>query len=167
MTHVLGLLLAMVLGMVGFGGCASPGGGPPEDPGLPAARIGTLLVSWNEGSVPGLQDNPEVRNIPRLITTEAELQQLLDSTPLGAAGAELTAVDLADHVLVVGGYHSCQERGGVWSDGDTVWFDALVPPEKEGIRCAWSPFTVDVFEVPRSSFGDEPKLVTPPWEGQI
>jgi len=167
MTQVLGLLLAMILGMVGFGGCTSADEGAPPDPGPPAARIGTLLVSWDEGSVPGLQDYPEFRSTPRLITTEAELDRLMDSEPLGADLAVLAAVDIEESVLVVGGYHACQEQGSVWGDGSTVWFDALVPPEKEGILCAWSPFTVDVFEVPRSYFGDVPSLVTPPWEGQI
>ncbi|MCK0111367.1 hypothetical protein MWU75_04360 [Ornithinimicrobium sp. F0845] len=162
MTQVLGLLLAMVLGMAGFGGCTS-GEPPPLDPGPPAARIGTLLASWDEGSVPDLRDNPEFRLGSWLVTTETEMEQLLASEPLGPDRTALAGVDLEESVLVVGGYHACQERGTVWSDGSSVWFDPLVPPEREGIECAWSPFTVDVFEVPRSYFGDEPSLVPPPW----
>lgn len=166
MTRLLGLLLAMILGLAGFGGCTSSGDGAPPGPGQPAARIGTLLASWNEATVADLRENPVLSEGTRLITTEAERDRLLASEPLGADLAALAAVDLEASVLVVGGYHACQELGGVWSDGSTVWFDAVVPPDREGVDCAWSPFTVVIFEVPRDAFGAELELVTPPWEGQ-
>ena len=108
--------------------------------------------------------------VPRLVTVELdpvlglgepdqEVQQLLKSS-----GGTNLGMDFLSGAL---GFDPLAFEVSPEEAGRVVWFDALVPPEKEGILCAWSPFTVDVFEVPRSYFGDVPSLVTPPWEGQI
>lgn len=39
-----------------------------------------------------------------------------------------------------------------------------MPLDSETVTlCAWSPYTVEIFEVPRSAFGAELTLAAPPW----
>lgn len=164
MTQVLLRLLTALLMGLGFGGCTPQDAHPPEDPGLPASRIGTPLVSWGEGQFPDIRDNPELPLGPVLITSEAQREALLSSQPLGPDLSAVAAVDLSENVLVVAGYSSCTEQGAVWSDGVTVWWDARPPASDEHVLCVWSPFRVDITAVPLTAFGDDVALVTPPWD---
>lgn len=162
MTHLLASLLSALLLALGFGGCTNDSGTTYiEDPGPPAYAVGTLLVSWSQSDFPDL--DRELSPGPRLITTEEGRARLLGEAPAGADTTRVSDVDLTESVIVVGDYFACQEIGGVWGDGHRVWLDAPVPRDGQDTVCGWSPFTVDVFEVPRSAFGGEVALVPPPW----
>lgn len=163
----MGHLLALLVATLGFSSCT---GGtlpmdpdPPTDPGPPAYEVGTTLAQWDEATFPEVVDNPEIPLGHRLISTDSERAGLLESAVGLPDLSEVAGVDLELSVLVVGGYHSCQEQGAVYTDNAVVWFDAVVPTADERTDCAWSPFTAQIIEVPREVFQDEPALVTPPW----
>lgn len=159
MTLVLALLLTTCLGLLG-GGSAAGDGPDGEQTGRAAHHIGRPVVSWDQARFPDILTNPELGPGPRVIATDAERDRLLESKPLGPDLSEVAAVDLDQNVLVVAGYFRCAEVGAVSTDGDVIWFETLEPePERQ---CAWSPYTVQIFEVPRSAFGDDLTLGTPP-----
>lgn len=162
MTQLLISILTAVLLALGLGGPTSGGGAPPVDPGPPATMVGTPLVSWGQDRFPDIRDNPQLPMGPRLITTEAERDQLLSSKPLGPDLSVVADVDLETAVIVVAGYHSCTEVGAVWTDGARVWWAARPAAGSEHTDCGWAPFTVDITAVPRSAFSGEPALSPAP-----
>ncbi|QDO89205.1 hypothetical protein FNH13_13440 [Ornithinimicrobium ciconiae] len=140
MGNLLALLVAALLATLGFTSCTGTtpplDPDPPLDPGPAAYQVGSTLAQWDEGTFPEVVDNPEIPLGHRLITTETERDALLDSDPGLPDLSEVAAVDLELSVLVVGGYHSCQEQGAVYTNNAVVWFDAVVPASDEHIDCA-------------------------------
>lgn len=167
MTNLLASILMALLVALGFGGCVADQGREalePEDPGLPASRVGTMLVTWDAVQVSGLGGNSALGYGEELITTDTERDRLLASAPLGPDSSEVAEVNLEHSVILVAGFDSCEDTGTVWGDGVSIWFDTDVPEESRDILCESDVFTVEIFEVPRSAFRGEVRLVTPPWD---
>jgi hypothetical protein len=140
MTWLLGLL----------GGLLSLlGGSTPPPPVSPPPSPATLVASWSQADVDRLGD---VEVAPQVIGDDAARDSFLAALPRGlddASVAEVEAVDLDESVLVTGGYHRCTEFSYVVISGVGPTFE--VSDGEPGVACGWSPYTVDVWAVPRSA----------------
>lgn len=165
MSRLLSMLLAALLGLFGLTDCTGPSGTEDGPPGPPPTAVvkGTPIAAWDESWHTDLGDIPGVPVGAALLATPQERDDLLAGFPERYDLSEVRAVDLDESVLVVGGYYSCQEQGAAYADHTgAVWFQVTVPSSTEHTDCAWSPFTVEFWEVPWGYPAGEPRLVDPP-----
>lgn len=109
----------------------------------PEASLGVLVGSWTEADA-GLRG---WRVEPSVLDTGAERDRFIASAPptvRRSVGELVTAVDLASHVLVVGGYHDCLDHSVVGPGPSFIEVD-----DEPSTSCGWSPYTVDVHAVRR------------------
>ncbi|GAA5156187.1 hypothetical protein GCM10023340_43340 [Nocardioides marinquilinus] len=137
MTWLLGLLGLFAL----FGTSSAP---PPSPPPSPA----TLVDSWSQSEHERLG---EVDVEAQVIADDAARDALLADLPRSVDTSAVEAVDLYESVLVAGGYHRCTESSFVVLDDAGPRFE--VDDGEPGVLCGWSPYTVDVWAVPRSALG--------------
>lgn len=113
-----------------------------------AGQVGSLVTRWSQTEY----DNKELQAVADadtlLLTDEAERDAWLATLPKALDGTPVAEVDLSKNLLVVGGYHRCMEQGRVLAD--PVRFTTYVAPEDRNTNCAWSPYTVEVWQVPLS-----------------
>ncbi len=116
-------------------------------------QVGSLVTSWSqaEHELTDLQALAAPDDT-LLLTDDAERDAWLDKLPKTADAAPVAEVDLSKNLLVVGGYHKCMEQGRVVPEPDraTVRFTTYIAPEDRNTNCAWSPYTVEVWQVPLS-----------------
>ncbi len=130
----------VLVGLFGVGGGTSV----PDPPVVPDAVPSELVVQWSQGSY----DEVPTTVPSQVLDTATERDAFLDRLPAALPVEAVEQVDLATTVLVVGGYHSCQQSSYVVATtaGPTLG----VTETPEGLACGWSPYTVDVRAVPRS-----------------
>lgn len=128
-----------------------------EDGGHDTEQVGSLVTSWSqaEHELTDLQ-TLAAPGTTLLLTDDAERDAWLDKLPKAADGAAVAEVDLSKNLLVVGGYHKCMEQGRVVPEPDraTVRFTTYVAPQDRNTNCAWSPYTVEVWQVPLSELDE-------------
>lgn len=123
-------------------------------------QVGDLVVSFTEGRT-GQEWAGELRyELPLVLASDQDVETWADGLPADADESEIDpvrAVDLEEHVLIVGGYHSCTETSAIIVEEDggdlTVFFEVS---SDEDIDCAWSPYTIDVWAVPLTETGMAP-----------
>lgn len=124
-----------------------------------------LVASWSEATDDWVAEVASGAGSTVLVTTDAERDAWIDGLPDAVEPDEVARVehvDLAEELLVIGGYPRCMEHSRVEVDGETgeVRFVVYVPHEDEGTVCGWSPMTIDVWAVPLEELGGrDPVLV--------
>lgn len=147
LTAVLGAVLTL-------GGC-----GPRSEQG--PEPVGEPIASWSEATVAveGLSAVADsLTPAGLLLVDDAERDAFVAGLPGDVDGSAVERADLDAHVLVVGAYPRCMERGQVFLDEGSegsarLWFEDVVAPEDEGTLCDWSPLTVEVWAVPHDALG--------------
>lgn len=117
------------------------GGTPTEGP---DAVPSELVASWSQATYDEGVPSPVASTV---IDDEQDRAAFLDRLPDHLPRQAVEQVDLTEHVLVVGGYHNCQQSSFVERDAAGLVLVATDTPE--GLACAWSPYTVDVHAVAR------------------
>lgn len=94
-----------------------------------------------------------------LVRDSDEREAFVADLPPSKDSSAIEAVDMDEHILVVGGSANCDRRGRVLTDGErtSVWFsDVDATPDQE-IHCVWAPLTVQAWRVPLEQLdGAEP-----------
>lgn len=158
------VLVALLPGcsLLGLDGEGRPAGDP----------VGELVVGWSEAD----HEPEDLRDLTDpgdgttyLLRDGADRDDFLATLSPDLDGAPVEAVDMAEHVLVVGSFNQCVNQGQVVFDAGSsrLWFEDVVAPEDEGTMCEWSPLTVQVWQVPHDDLvGTDPDdLVPAPPEG--
>ncbi|SDT08931.1 hypothetical protein [Microlunatus soli] len=120
------------------------------------SEVGRLLTSWSQA------DDQRITTVSIdgtvVLADDADRQRFLDRLPDELDRSAVEAADLDSGFLVLGGYGKCMQRSRVWMDTDrtAVWFEVYVPRKLEGVNCGWSPFTIDVWLVPREELRTTP-----------
>lgn len=136
-------VLAIMLGAL-FG-CSPPTEGPEE--------VGELVTTWSQAGHE-IQDLEAVlardHDGTTLLRDAAERDAFVAGLDPDLDSSAVEAVDMDEHVLVVGGYAKCDTRGQVLSDPDhqAVWFTVVDPTPDTEIVCEWAPFTGEMWQVP-------------------
>lgn len=141
LVNLLPLLLGAVLGgSLALSGCSDDGTTEPQEG-------HAVVVTWSEADSQDVDLGDLVGPDTVVIDTEADRDALLARTPDDLSTAELEAVDLTTHVVVAGGYHRCTQSSSIVRSSDAWTF--VVDDGDPGVDCAWSPYTIDVWSVPR------------------
>lgn len=85
-----------------------------------------------------------------LLRDQAQRDAFVTGLSPSLGSSAVGAVDMDEHVLVVGGYAKCDTEGRALSDPDhqSLWFAVVDPTPDAEILCVWAPFTVEVWQVP-------------------
>lgn len=174
MSRLLSILLTAVLSLFGLSECA-PAGQDHEDPGGHATEwqgpehssgtfsTGERVAFWSQDHGPDPSALPDSEDFPLLLATAPERDDWINRAPEEFDMQAVAEVDLDEHVVVVGGYYRCMEHGSVWATGaGHIWFEVVEPAGEEITDCEWSPYTVEVYAVPRAEVGAHPELTAPP-----
>lgn len=106
-----------------------------------------LIASWSEADDRAVE-LPAPEQLPDgPVGTEAELEDLVTVLP---PAEEVQDVDLDHHLLVVGTYQDCARDGRIVGTGEEARFESFVVPEQKDVRCVWAPYTIEVWQVPRT-----------------
>lgn len=146
-------LTAALVSLLPGGSLLGVGGQPEPEP------VGELVAAWSEADhkTEDLRDLADPGDEATYLLRDGSARDgFLTDLPPGIDGEDVRAVDMEDHVLVVGSYHQCVNQGGVNFDAGSsrLWFEDFVAPEDEGTVCDWSPLTVEVWAVPHTELGD-------------
>lgn len=119
----------------------------------------TRIVQWAEPDVEhaALEAIAPPKTVV-LIDTAEKKQALLAKLPTSGDKridpAVIEQSDIQANVLVLGGYPNCLASSKVSVNGSTVQFERI--PTPAGSACAWAPYTIDVWEIPRTALGAGP-----------
>lgn len=111
-------------------------------------QVGSLVTRWSQTDYDSRDLQAVATEDALLLTDETERDAWLTTLPKSLDAAPVADVDLSENLLVVGGYHRCMEQGRVLTD--PVRFTTYIAPEDRNTNCAWSPYTVEVWQVPLS-----------------
>lgn len=143
------LLGSIVVGFLGLGDAALA---PPS-----VADRSALVVTWSQSTSDVADLAAVVGPGTLVIETEADRDELLARVSQDLSTEELETVDLTTHLVVAGGYRRCTESSSVESTDDGWRF--VVSDGDESVDCMWSPYTIDVWSVPRPSALEHPEIV--------
>lgn len=143
-----------VTALTTLAGCSLINWVSKEDSGHDTEQVGSLVTSWSqaEHELSDLQALAAV-DATVLLADDAEREAWLAKVPKTIDTAPVAEVDLSKKLLVVGGYHKCMEQGRVLvtdSVRSKVRFTTYIPAEDRNTNCGWSPYTVEVWQVPLS-----------------
>jgi len=118
-------------------------------------QLGTLLTSWSQGDYADIETVAPKGTL--VLADDADrdaflagvLDEGVDTDPVARA-------DLRHSFLVLGAYAKCMQQSRVWMDDrrTAVWFEDYVAREDRNTACAWSPITIDIWQLPRSDLGE-------------
>lgn len=120
--------------------------------------VGDFVASWSQSDDDqGWVDVAHPIDAVILVSDE-DRQAWIDENPGRAAKDSSTealrAVDLAENVIVIGGYARCTEHSAVTiSRDDQVTFE--IRDDEPNTDCGWSPYTIDAWAVPLDAMDGE------------
>lgn len=132
---------------------AAPGQGVDID------QVGTLLHSWQQGEVTSADMAQVMSRYAGLISQGPQRDDFVHDVAeeLGFAGSaleEIVDLDLDGNSLVLTSYWQCTESSKVIADTSRdpvlVWVEISGNQE---VDCDWSPYTIDVWQVPHTQVG--------------
>lgn len=121
-----------------------------------AGPVGELHQAWHQA------DDPVVEYVgshasPILIRDQSEFDAWQQTLP-APMQSDVEDITLDEQVAVVGYYGKCKQVSSIQHLGDgELRFDVSIPPEDEGIDCAWSPLNVELWIIGLDELGvDDP-----------
>lgn len=143
------LLSAAVVCALPLAACSGSGDDQRES----EVSVGRIVQSWRQDSHLSLETLTGLvaRNHPVLVVDAAQRTALRSRAP-DLDWSQVAGADLATSILVVGGYDNCMAASLVDFAPKEKALRFRVSRDKK-VNCAWAPYTVDVWAIPRSDLG--------------